>query len=253
MGTSFAELNDRVYLELEIVSDFLSVDKIHNAVVQRHNIRVQQSRTSTGNVLLGVTASFTPTEKKHDITALIGKGVPVAIECLDEDGTTWLPLRVTNPNYLTDYTHLGVIAVAFSGEETASNTTEPTQYAEFSLLPGRPCRIKFDRDLVRKYLTDLMLLPDSVAELMIKEAQNSIIPRLKASIDVQSRNDKELRQIARDLKQSLTEIQQQNLLEIKQLEALWKIWAFKDRSSENSFNKPTPSGRSLYGNSYNPI
>lgn len=249
MSTSISEINDRVYLELEVAAEFLSVDKIHNAVVQRHAVRTAQAGSSAVNVLLGVTPSFTPTTVDHDISALIGKGIPAWLQYLVDDD--WKPMRIINLNQVADYAMLGVLAAAFHSETSATSSVEPVQYVTFTELPGTPCRIRFDRDIVRLGIADNILLPDNVSELIVKEAENMLIPRIKASIDVRCRNDKELRIIARDLKQSLSEIQEQNKLEIKDLMALWRQWAFTDRAAGGtSFNKPTPSSRGQYGINY---
>lgn len=246
MSTSLAEINDRVYLELEVVGEYLSVDKIHNAVIQRHNVRVAQSRMSSVNVMLGVSASFTPTETTHDVSALIGSGVPAWLETYSDDDT-WVPVRIVSLVQLSGYAQLNVLAAAFYATEADSDTTEAVQYVDFSVLPGAACRIRFDRDRVRTNLVENAQLPDSVIELIVKEAQNMIIPRLKVAIDVRCRKDKELREIARDLKQSLTEMQMQNTLEInRDLIPLWMVWAFKDRANESGFTKPTPSSRGMY-------
>jgi len=245
MSTSISEINDRVYLELEVAAEFLSVDKIHNAVVQRHAVRTAQAGSSAVNVLLGVTPSFTPTVVDYNVSSLIGKGVPAFLEY--QVGSDWKPMRIINLNQVADYAILGVLAAAFHSEDSASSSVEPVQYLKFTQVPGTACRIRFDRDIVRLGIADNILLPDNVSELIVKEAENMLIPRIKASIDVRCRNDKDLRVIARDLKQSLSEIQAQNQLEIKDLMALWRQWAFSDRAAESSFNKPTPSSRGQYG------
>lgn len=246
MSTSISEINDRVYLELEVAAEFLSVEKIHNAVVQRHAVRTAQAGSSAVNVFLGVTPSFTPTTVDYDISGLIGKGVPAWLEYFA--GDDWKPMRIINLNQVEDYAMLGTLAAAFHAESSGTSAIEPVQYVKFTQVPGTECRIRFDRDIVRLGITDNILLPDNVSELIVKEAENMLIPRIKASIDVRCRNDKELRIIARDLKQSLSEIQAQNQLEIKDLLRLWQQWAFTDRAAGGkSFNKPTPSSRGLYG------
>lgn len=245
MGTSLAELNDRVYTQLGPAVEFCDLNHIHTAVVQKHSLRTAQSQASGVNVLLAVSAQFTPTETTHDITALIAKGVPAWIEHLSED-EVWRPMRIVGLNQLSDYAALGTLAATFYSEDSADSSTEPVQYVAFTFLPGGPCRIRFDRDVVRLGMDHNILLPDNVAELITKEAQNTMIPRIKLAIDMRTRNDEELRRFARDAKQSLSEIHAQNERDIKPLHELWKIWAFRDRRSESSFNKPTPSGRNMY-------
>ncbi len=245
MSSTFAQLNDRVYLELSMAAEFLQLDVIHNAVIQAHTLRVAQSRNSSINVLLGVTAGFTPTTKRHDITALIGKGIPAWIEF--QEGSDWTPMRVVNLAQIADYEQLGIQAAAFEAEESGSSTTEPIQYVNFSLTPSETFRIRFDRDTYRLNLSENILLPDSVAGLIVKEAENSIIPKIKMSIDTRCRNDKALAQIAKGLKESLSEVYAQNTLEIRDLKRVWHVWAFRDRRGDVAFTKPTPSSRGMYG------
>lgn len=247
MSTTIAQLNDRVYLELgELAAEFCDLDKIHNAVVQHNSILTAHSRESSINVLLGVTPSFTPTTTEYNITSLIGKGIPAWIEKQDDDDV-WRPMRVVPLVQLADYTAMGMLAAAFYAEDSATGSTDPVQYVAFSFVPSTAVRIRFDRDTVKKNLTENTELPDHVAELMVKRVQNSVIPRIKAQIVLKSRNDAELRKLSKDLRDTLSEIHAQNEMDMKPLQALWKIWAFKDRGNESSFNKPTPSGRTAYG------
>lgn len=247
MATDFAELNDRVFLELGVAGEYCQVDKIHNAVIQKHNVRAMQSRASTINVLLGASI-FTPTDLTHDLTAIIGKGLPAWVEFQHSDDT-WQRMRVVPLPQLADYGTLGELVASFSAEEAASSATEPVQYIHFSLIPRGDVRIRFDRDNIRMGLKDNMLLPDFVGELIVKEAQNMVIPRIKLAIDVRTNSDPTLANgVARALKQSLAELATQNAADIHPLYEMWKGWAFKDRAGEASFNKATPSSRGAYGN-----
>lgn len=249
MSTALAELNDRVYLEMgEIASDFLQPEVVHNSVVQAHNLRASQTRLSSVNVLLATSSQFTPATLQYDITALIGDGVPAFVEYLDSDGVSWLPMRVIPITSLADYAAADVLAAAFSAEESATAGVEPIEYITFTFLPPGAVRIRFDRDLVRKLLTDDSLLPDHVSELMVKDAVCFSIPRLKIEIDLRSRRDADLRGMKESLKGSLDDMRKQILeIEAPPLIALWKQWAFGDRSAQGAFNKPTPSSRGLYG------
>jgi hypothetical protein len=252
MSTTLAELNDRVYLELgETASEFLPVDVVHNAVVQAHNLRASQTRLSSINVVLATTPQFTPTGLQYNVTSLIGDGTPIRVEYLADDGINpaqWIPMRVIPLASMSDYQAAGILAATFEGDDSATSGVDPVEYINFTFLPAGPVRIRFDRDLVRKLLTDDSLLPDHVAELMVKDAIVFVIPRLKLEIDVSSRRDPELRAIKNDLKGTLDDMRRQ-ILEIDgpPLIALWKNWAFRDRGAETSFNKPTPSSRGLYG------
>ncbi len=249
MAVSIAELNSRVFLSLEPAAEFLNLDRIHNAVVQKLNIRTMQTRMSDINVLIGLSDEFTPTASPHDITALIGKGVPAWIEAktiVPSGPDWWQQIRVVNLSEINNYQAMGALAAAFYGDETASSTAQPTQYVAFSYLPNAVCRIRFDRDGQRTDPDSDMILPDNLAELIVREAQNDLIPSIKMAMAFRKRNDDELAKIAPDLLAALNEVYMQNEKTIKDLDALWKVWAFRPRDVQTSFNKPTPSGANLY-------
>lgn len=249
MSASLSQLDNRVFLGLEPAGEYLSVEDVHNAVVQRLNTRTMQSRTSDINVLLGTSSTFTPTTIPYDVTALIGKSVPCWLEVqADTVGgqTWWHPVRNVSLVQLTDYRNLGAFACAFYGEEPSSDTAQPTQYLSFTYLPARTCRIRFDRDGQRTAMTSDILLPDNLSELVVLEAQNSLIPRIKTAITVRTRKDSESVKYAAELKRDLDGILMQNMLDIRPLDAQWRVWAFRDRSAQPAFNKPTPSSENLY-------
>lgn len=252
MTVSIAELDSRVFLGLEAVAEYLDLDKIHNAVVQKLNIRTMQSRSSDLNVLLGLSAEFTPEASPYDITSLIGKGVAAWVETKSTvlNGVDWwYPARTISLAQFNDYQRLGMFAVAFHGEEAASDTAQATQYLSFTYLPSAICRIRFDRDLTRLAMADDILLPDHFADLVVMEAQNVIIPRLKFKLTMGLRRDEEGRKDAQAILASLTEVYMQNVMDIKPFDAEWQIWSYRSRSVQTSFNKPSPSGRSMYGGS----
>lgn len=250
--TTLAELNDRVYMELGAAEEFAALDEIHNAVSQKHNVRVAMSQMSSVNVLLGVSAEFTPTATTYDVTALIGKGVPSFLEMEGDSSVLsprWSPIRIVNINQLEYYAQMGVMAAAFYGEDAGDAETEAVQYVQFTSVPGGPCRIRFDKDSQRIALTNNIQLPDNVADLIVKEAQNLLIPRIKLAITMRIRQDPALKDLAADIKNDLTEIYAQNVVDIEPLKNLWKVWAFRDRANESSFNKPTPNSGAMYAQS----
>lgn len=249
MSTSLGELDNRVFQGLAAAAEFMTLEEIHGAVVQRLNARTMQSRTSDINVLLGTTAEFTPDETPYDVTSLIGKSVPCWVEVkglLISQIQQWSPVRVVNMNQLQDYQRLGIPAVAFYGEEADSDTAQPTQYMAWTFLSGRPCRIRFDRDEQRIDLDSDIILPDNLSELIVLEAQNSIIPRVKFALSMRMRGDEEVRKIVPAIMQSLSEIYAQNILDAKPLIGQWKVWAYRDRAAQTSFDLPTPRGASMY-------
>ncbi len=249
MTVSIAELDSRVFLGLEAAGELLDLDNIHNAVVQKLNIRTMQARSSDLNILLGLSDEFTPTASPYDITSLIGKSVPAWVETKSTvlNGVDWwYPTRIVPFSQFNDYQRMGKFAVSFYGEEADSDTDQATQFLAFTYLPAAVCRIRFDRDGTRKGLDSDMLLPDHFAELIIMEAQNVIIPRLKLKLNMGLRRDEEGRKDAEAIREALTEVYMQNKMDIVPFEAEYKIWMYRDRSAQTNFNNPSPSGRSMY-------
>ncbi len=144
---------------------------------------------------------------------------------------------------------MGRFAASFYGEELDDDTSQAVQYVAFSYLPGGVCRIRFDRDGERTALNAAILLPDNLSELIVLESQNSIISRIKFKIAMDMRRDKELQKIAPALMAALGEIYLQNTVDIKPLDAEWRVWAYRDRAAETNFKLPTPSGANLYPSS----
>ena len=246
---NLSELDSRVFLGLEAASEWLSLDDVHNVCVQRLNARMMQARSSSINVLLGVSDEFTPTASPYDITSLIGKSVPAFLEVRylnQSEIAVWQQVRIVPLNALGDYQAMGVFAASFYGEELNDDTSQAVQYLAFTFVPGGVCRIRFDREGERIALNAAILLPDNLSELVVLESQNSLISRIKFNIGMDMRRDKELREIAPALLGALDGIYMQNMMDIKPLNAQWAIWAFKDRAVESNFNLPTPDGSGLY-------
>lgn len=253
MSVSLAELNSRVFLGLEAAGEYLQLDKIHNYVIQHLNVLTMQSRTSSVDVLLGVSDEFTPTDVTTNITSLIGKGVPSWIETRYQPMTTtqsfwWAPIRVVPFVQMNDFRTMGSFCCSFYSEELNSPTAEQVQYVLFSYLPAAVCRIRFQRDIVRQELDAVMLLPDRFGDLVVMKTENSVIPRVKQALALGLRRDEEGRKDAALILATLSEIYAQNLIDIRPLELEWRNWAYRDRAEQTSFNKPTPGGRGLYGN-----
>lgn len=251
MTVSISEMDNRVFMGLSAAAEFLSLTDVHNVVVQKHGIRTQQSRSSDTNVLLGLSSEFTPLVTPYDITALIGKSVPcwLEVKSLTLTGVDWwYPVRVVPLDQLNDYQQMGMFAIAFEGREPDSLTAQATQYLHFTYLPQAVCRIHFDRDSTRIALAANTLLPDNLTELVVLESQNALIPRINAEIVMRMRRDPVLKEIGPPLIAALTAIANQNRMsEIPPLEAEWKIWSYRDRSGQTSFNQPTPRPKTQYG------
>lgn len=249
MSTSIAELNSRVFLSLTAAAEFLDLTQVHNAVVARLNIRTMQSRNSAENVLLGTSDEFTVTDLDHDITSLIGKGVIAWVETRNANENTlvnWTNIRVVPLSQLNDYKQMGAMACAYYGDEPASATAQATQYLKFTFRPGGVCRIRFDRDGERKNLDSDTLLPGNISELIVREAQNDLIATIQTAIGFRMRSDEELRKFAPPILQGLAAMFQTNLGLIRDLDSVWRVWAFSDRAKESNFDQPTPRSSANY-------
>lgn len=249
MTTSLAELDSRVFLSLAPAAEYVDLNMVHNAVIQRVNVRTMQSRNSSVNVLLGTSDEFTPDTVDYDITALVGKGIPCFIErrnVVQDNVSWWQNIRVVPLSQLNDYVSMGAFACAFYGDETTSETAQPTQYVKFTFLPAGVCRIRFDRDSQRTSLNSDMLLPDNLADLPVREAQNDLIPAIQLAIQMDMRRDEAGRQFSSGIVAALQNVYAQNLMVIKELDALWRVYAYSDRSKESNFNLPVPNGQWLY-------
>lgn len=249
MTVSLGQLDSRVFLGLAAAGEYTTLSDIHDVVVQRLNARTMQSRTSDINVLLGTTAEFTPDSVPYDITSLIGKSVPCWVETKQNlvDGIDWWSsVRIVNQNQFNDYKNMGAFACSFYGDETSSTTAQPVQYISFTYLPVRPCRIRFDRDDQRTDIDSDIILPDNLSELIVLEAQNSLIPRIKNMLALGLRRDAEGRQDAALILNTLDGIYAQNMIDIKPLDAQWRVWCFRARDSQTSFNLPVPASEALY-------
>lgn len=251
MSIQLGELNSRIFVDLPLVDEYCSLDDVHRALVRKYNIRLAQSRVgSDKNVLLSTSAEFTPTSVTHNVTALIGKGEPAWIEMQTGTGQ-YYPIRIINYSQLADYTALGEFACAFWAEDSDVVSIEPVQYVTFTFQPSAACRIKYDRDNVKAGLGDVVMFPDYVADLIVLETQNELIARKilpKMAIDL--RRNEEGRKDVREIKEALNGVYKQNLIDIEDLKRLWEIWAFRSRDAQSSFNKPTPSGRNMYGDGF---
>lgn len=250
MSVTIAELNSRVYADLPLSEEYADVIDVHRSVVQKLNVRTSFSRSGSDiNVLLSTTAEFTPTTRDYDITALIGKGIPAWLECKYNDlgvSDTFLQVRIVNLSELGDYRTAGIFAAAFWAEESTVVGTPATQYVSFTDIPNSPCRIRYDKDGVRQTLADISALPDHVSDLVVKEAENVLIPRIKVKLAMDMRRNGDLQKSAGIILQTLDGVYQQNMMDIEPLKKLWEIWAFRARNAQTNFNKPTPSSRGLY-------
>lgn len=249
MSTSLGELDSRVFLGLSPAAEFLQLEDVHDSVIQHLNVRTSQSRTSDINVLLATTDEFTPTTAQYDITSLIGKGIPKWLEVQSatySGGPWWYPVRSVALAQFNDYQRAGALAVAFRGDDPDNDTEQATQYVDFTYIPGCPCRIRFDRDSQRTAVDADSLLPDNVVQLIVLEAQNSLIPRIKMAAALRLRNDAEGRKVYAVFADALQNVYAQNVIDIEPLDMLWRVWAFRDRSAPTAFTKPTASSQALY-------
>lgn len=244
MGVNLAELNSRVFFGFgDLPSEYLSASDVHIAVTQKHSVRLNLSRISDINVLLSLTSEFSPSDQPLDITNLINKGVPSFVETLSESGG-WQPIKVINIGDLAECRKIKDLACAFYGDE--SNGLR--QYVQFSITPPAKCRIRYDKDTTPDLFTSISSLPFHVAELIVLEAMNFLIPKIKLKMLTNMNRKQQTQKDIQPYLNVLDDIRMQNMVDIEPLETLWKTWAFRDRMGQNSnqAKRYIPLGRNLY-------
>lgn len=247
MSVIIAEIDSRVLSDLDLPSEWLSIDAVHNAVVQRLNVRTMQERFGNANTLLSKSTEFTPTVLQTDITSLVSKGVPAFVEY--QVNEVFTPMRVVNLAELDDYYRASRMACAFWAEDTVTVGSEAVQYLQFSILPVTPCRIRYDRDAVKLRMSDKIPSLDSLAELIVLEAENSLIPRANTKIAMNFIRNEQERKDGQLIVSLLNGIYEQNVLDMKPLIRLWEVAVWGERGTETDFDRLVPSGRSLYSDS----
>lgn len=244
---TIAELMSRVYLGLKSVNDHIDLDEVNDAVVQAGIIRTAFTRQSTTNVLQSISDTFTPDELNYDITSLIGKGTLDFVEGFF--GDRWRPIRVVDANEISRFGPYN-LACAFYVNDAPLNSA--VAYLQFSVLPNALCRIRYSSDAIQTQTQQENPLPDSVVQLIVAEAQNICIPKIITRIGADGMRDKADLKLIQFTAAGLAGIAASNEGMIKKLDALWQIWAFRDRSADSPFNSPTPSSKSAYGNPFGP-
>ena len=248
MAVTIAELNSRVILGLGLgfaLPDFCSLEEIHNAVVRRLSVRTAWTELGTPNTAGSMSAEFTPTVVQYDITALIGKGSPLWIELKVDD--RWQPVRVVNQTELSDFYAQGAFACAFYAQDSATEGSDLTQYVEFTFIPSAAVRIHYRRDLIRISMVDKSALPDEIAELIVLEAEQTLIPRIKMKMAMNMNRNEKSRQDLQPVFSAIEGIYMQNVVDIAPLLRLWTVQSFGEKGQAKSFNKPTPRSGGFYG------
>ncbi len=244
--TQIAELNSRVLFGLGgLPPEWINLLDIHNAVVQQHSVLLNTARVSDVNVLLSITGEFSPSDyEPYDITNLIGNGVPSFVELYSSE-FGWLPIRAINVVNLPTARIQNEECCAFYGDE--SNGLR--QYVQFSFAASESCRIRYDKDSAPFQAENYSALPTHIAEYVVLLAQNSLIPKIKLRAMANAkRSNLDLKKV-QFYSSILDGLYVQNLREIEPLKRLFEVWAFRDKSSQNSAaaKRFTPAGRRLYG------
>jgi hypothetical protein len=246
---TIAELIGRMYLDLPGVESYVHPTDAHRAIVSKLNVYLAFARQGSDlNILLKTSQPFIPADLLVDVSALY-TGTPCWVEMLGPDGG-YYPIRSVNLSQIQSYALLGDMACAFWSEESIDGSPA-VNYVQFTFVPNTTCRIRYDQDTALMLLANSIQLPDHVADLVIFEAENSFIPKLKLKIAMDMRRNEEARQDVGMIMGTLDEIVARNKEDIPQLRRLWEIWAFRDRGTQNDFTKPTPTGRMLYGEGTN--
>lgn len=246
MSRTFAQLDSKVYQRLGgLPPEWLPLNLVHTMVVQAANIKTLETRISDSNIELSTTIAFTPTALIHNITSLIGKSIVAWVE-QDLDGV-YYPIEVVGLAQLTDYSNVGRLVCSVWSEAATSVGVQPIQYIQFNFVPTSPLRIRFDTETVKESLADVSSLPDDFQDLIVMKAENSCIPRIKLNASLNLLRSEDRRQDYGAILNALDGIYAQNVIEMRDLEAAWKVWAFREKGLQTPFTKATPTGRSLYG------
>lgn len=241
-----AELASRVYLNLKAVNDHIDLDELMDAVVQVGIIRTAFSRESTTHVLGTISDTFTPDVLNYDITSLIGKGTIDFVEHFV--GNRWRPIRPADANNINEY---GLnLAWAFYVNDAPLNSA--VRYLQFSVLPNALCRIRYSSDAIQTQTQQINPLPEHVMQLIVCEASNVCIPKIITRIGADGVRDKADLKLLQPVLAGLAGMVASNDGMIKKLDALWQIWAYRDRSADSPFKNPTPSSKAAYGNPFGP-
>lgn len=240
MATTFAELNARVLEGLgNPDNDLCSLSEVHSANVSRHNTRASMAKASDTNTILSVSANFTPTTVQHNITSLIEKGVPAFLE-ITRNGR-FVPARVVSYNELYKNQLVGEIVCAFYGNDAG------LQFVAFNEAPSVVCRIQYDADTQKVLMASVSSIPDTVSDLIVLEAQNHLIPRIKLKLAQAMSRSEQAKEELQPVFQALSEIYTQNMMELPDLVNLWSIWAFRDKGAQTNIERRHLVGRYMYG------
>lgn len=240
-----AELVDRTFSGIASpMPEICSLPQAHDAVVQALNVRLAFARHSKSNAAGSVTPEFFPNAITYDITEMIGGGVPVGCEVLEEAryvAVKHFPLDRLPEN------PLDIVGYGCAFERQTNEITGETRiFVRFNVVPQQAVRILYNSGAVVKDLEQSAQIPESVTELIVLEAQNILIPRINLAISMNlSRNENE-RKDAQLIIASYNAIFVQNMQRIEPLKRLWEIWAMKSRQP-NIGRLHTPRSSRLYG------
>ncbi len=245
MSSTLAELVDRTLSGVGTTApEICSISEAHNAVVQALNVRLSFARLSQTNSAASVTAEFFPNATSYDITTMIGGGVPVGCEVLED--ARYVSVRAFGLDLLPE-NNLDMVGFGCAFEtQTNEQTNESRTFVRFNVVPQQAVRIIYSSGAVLKALDSGSVLPENISELIVLEAQNILIPKIQLRYSTNLNRDENDRKDAQLIVGSFNGIFAANQQRIGMLEQLWRIWAFKSRQP-NFGRRATPKSSRLYG------
>ena len=238
------ELVDRTLSGVGVSApEICSISDAHNAVIQALNVRIAFARLSKSNSATSTTAQFFPNATEYDITAMIGGGTPIGCEVFENPH--YVSVRAFALDYLPE-NNLDIVGFGCAFERRTNEVTGETRvFIRFNVIPQQAVRIIYASGVVAKSLEQDAIIPDTVNELIVLEAQNIIIPRICQKYIANMNRNEQDRKDASMMVSMFNNIQASNMMRIPALEQLWRIWAFKP-TQKNAGRLATPRASRLY-------
>lgn len=242
MATSFAELDFRVLTGLgTLPAELCDLKDAHNAVVQRVGMRTNQVRQADTNIRLSKSSEFyINSTEPQNISSYLGNGDVSFVEYFN--GNNFELVKVVNLTLIADFINSGELVCALYSDE--SNQT----YIQFSIAPIGAVRVWFDANSLQKNMnSNASAIPDVLGELVVLEAQNYLIPRIKLKITMSIKRLFDMGFDTKGMIAALDSLYAQNLGDIGMYEGQFNVHAYRDRGTQGKTKRRIPRGRDLYG------
>jgi hypothetical protein len=193
-----------------------------------------------------VTEEFFPNALEYDITTIISGGTPIGCEVLHE--ARYVAVRHFSYERLPQ-NNFELVGFGCAFElRTNPSTGETRTFVRFNVIPQSAVRVTYTTGEVISILEQDAVVPDSVSELIVLEAQQILIPRIQLKYQINLNRDDTDRKYAMQIVGTYNNILAMNAQRIEPLLQLWKVWAFAPRQPAAG-RRPTPRSARLYGDS----